>query len=45
MSGQVLGLADHYDLPAERVVEVFEWMIGATIEIEIAYVRMRLEEI
>ena len=44
--GQVLKiaeqLADNYDIPAVHVIRVFEWMIEATIEIEIAYVRMRL---
>ena len=46
--GQVLKLAtrlaDHYDLPAQQVIEVFEWMIEATIDIEIDYVRMRLAD-
>ncbi len=46
--GQVLKLAthlaDHYNLPAEPVIKVFEWMIEATIEIEIDYVRMRLAD-
>ena len=37
-------LADNYDLPAAAVVQVFEWMVQATIEIEIAYVRLRLAE-
>ena len=35
-------LADHYDLDPAWARAVFEWMVAATIEIEVDYVRMRL---
>ena len=34
-------LAAHYELDAELAHEVFAWMIETTIDIEVAYVRMR----
>ena len=35
-------LALHYEFDAKQAVEIFRWMIGATVDIEIGYVRMRL---
>ncbi|MCP5156271.1 MAG: hypothetical protein H6983_19010 [Ectothiorhodospiraceae bacterium] len=35
-------LARHYELEPERAVEVFQWMIAATVDIEVDYIRMRL---
>jgi len=37
-------LAAHYDVNEEEVEAVFRWMIGATIDVEIAYVRARLRD-
>lgn len=34
-------LASHYELDAELAHEVFAWMIETTIDIEVAYIRMR----
>ena len=34
-------LASHYALEVELVQEVFTWMIGTTIDIEVAYIQMR----
>ena len=34
-------LASHYELDAELAYEVFAWMIETTIDIEVAYIRMR----
>ena len=35
-------LAEHYELESGPVIEVFQWMVDATIDVEVAYVRMRL---
>ena len=37
-------LADHYSLDRDAATAVFEFMIDATIEVEIAYLRMRIED-
>ena len=34
-------LASHYELDAELAHEVFAWMIETTVDIEVAYIRMR----
>ena len=34
-------LASHYELDAELAYEVFAWMIETTVDIEVAYIRMR----
>ena len=35
-------LAEHYDFDAGQAVEIFAWMVASTVDIEVAYVRMRL---
>lgn len=35
-------LAQHYDLPKQAAVDVFEFMIAVTVDIEVDYLRMRL---
>ncbi|OED36761.1 hypothetical protein AB833_25425 [Chromatiales bacterium (ex Bugula neritina AB1)] len=37
-------LAAHYDLEPARAVEVFEFMIAVTIDIEVDYLRLRIDE-
>lgn len=37
-------LAMHYELPESAAVDVFEFMIDATVDIEVDYLRMRLGE-
>jgi chorismate mutase len=36
-------LAEHYDLPAEHATGVFQFMIDTTIDIEVAYLRLRID--
>ena len=36
-------LAQHYELPADAAVDVFEFMIDVTVDIEVDYLRMRIE--
>ncbi len=38
-------LANHYDLQPELAVEVFQFMIGVTVDIEVDYLRLRLAQI
>ena len=38
-------LARHYDLPEEAAVSVFRFMIDVTVDIEVDYLRMRLDKI
>ncbi len=37
-------LAEHYDLEPARAVEVFEFMIAVTVDIEVDYLRLRIAE-
>lgn len=37
-------LAGHYDFDPEQAHQLFRWMIDLTVDIEVAYVRMRLDE-
>lgn len=37
-------LAEHYQLPPEHAVSVFEFMIATTIDIEVDYLRLRIAE-
>ncbi len=37
-------LALHYDLAPERAVEVFQFMIAVTVDIEVDYLRLRIAE-
>ena len=34
-------LAAHYELDVDLVLDVFAWMIETTVDIEVAYIRMR----
>jgi chorismate mutase len=36
-------LADRYELPADAVVPVFEFMISVTVDIELDYLQARIE--
>ena len=36
-------LAAHYEFDTGQALEIFRWMIETTIDIEVAYIRMRLE--
>ena len=38
-------LASHYDLAPEHAVEVFQFMIGVTVDIEVDYLRLRLSQL
>lgn len=38
-------LADTYDLPADAIVPVFEFMIKTTVDIEVEYLRLRLSNL
>jgi chorismate mutase len=37
-------LAEHYELPPQHAVSVFEFMIATTIDIEVDYLRLRIAE-
>ena len=37
-------LAQHYELPTPAAVEVFEFMIEVTVDIEVDYLRMRIDD-
>lgn len=37
-------LAERYDLPSEHVIDIFNFMIATTIDIEIDYLRMRIDK-